>query len=466
MASRKRPQADLTGIRQRGDRYQVRIFGGMDPATGRQLILTGSAKTQADAITLRDGFRKQIESQTAVRTNVTLAALLTEWLDSHQVERSTRIAYGTLIEKFIRPALGDQTLPVLVKQGSRPYEKLYAELRVCRRRCRGRSFVEHRTPRAHECDERCAPHICRPLAASSIRQCHAVLSSAYAAAVRWGWVPVNPMGAVQKPRMPAPDPHPPSPDEAARIVTAAWAEDGEWGLLVWLLLVTGARRGEILALRWENLDLRTGVLTIRHSVDAQRGTPTIKDTKTHQSRRISLDAATVALLSEHRERVAERCAGIGATFGEHLFVFSYQPDHARPCHPSGVSHRYARMVAKLGIRTHLHAIRHYSATELLTSGVDLRTVAGRLGHGSGGATTLRVYAAYVSRADQAASELLAGRLPGPPTARPAAVRDLDRPGAPTTVTDDGSGGTVDPLSTPGEPVTPPVTTPADPSQRQ
>jgi integrase len=348
-----------------------------------------------------------------------------------------------LIEKFIRPALGDQTLPGLVKQSSRPYEKLYAELRVCRRRCRGRAFVEHRTPRAHECDVRCAPHVCQPLSASSIRQCHAVLSSAYAAAVRWGWVPVNPMGTVQKPRIPTPNPDPPSPEEAVRIVAAAWAEDVEWGLLVWLLLVTGARRGEILALRWENLDLGMGVLSIRHSVDAQRGTPTIKDTKTHQSRRISLDAATVALLIEHRERVVERCTEVGTTFSEQLFVFSYQPDHARPCNPSGVTHRYARMVGKLGISTHLHAIRHYSATELLASGVDLRTVAGRLGHSSGGATTLRVYAAWVSRADQAASELLAGRLPAPPTAaRPPDSQDLDRPGVPEIATGDGSVDTV------------------------
>jgi integrase len=71
MPTRKQVQADLTGIRQRGNRYQVRIFGGMDPATGRQLMLTGSAKTEAEAIALRDGFRKQIEQQTAVRTNVT-----------------------------------------------------------------------------------------------------------------------------------------------------------------------------------------------------------------------------------------------------------------------------------------------------------------------------------------------------------------------------------------------------------
>ena len=92
------------------------------------------------------------------------------------------------------------------------------------------------------------------------------------------------------------------------------------------------------------------------------------------------------------------------------------------------------MVAKLGIRTHLHAIRHYSATELLASGVDLRTVAGRLGHGSGGATTLRVYAAWVARADQAASELLVGRLPLPPAGSgPVSGQNLDQPEPTSTI---------------------------------
>ena len=71
------------------------------------------------------------------------------------------------------------------------------------------------------------------------------------------------------------------------------------------------------------------------------------------------------------------------------------------------------MVRKLGIRTRLHSMRHYSATELLASGVDLRTVAGRLGHGSGGAITLRVYAAWVAQADQDAARMLAARLPLP-----------------------------------------------------
>jgi integrase len=71
------------------------------------------------------------------------------------------------------------------------------------------------------------------------------------------------------------------------------------------------------------------------------------------------------------------------------------------------------MCTKLGIDSHLHALRHYSATELLTAGVDLRTVAGRLGHGGGGATTLRVYAAWVSSADRQAAEILGGRMKRP-----------------------------------------------------
>ena len=77
----------------------------------------------------------------------------------------------------------------------------------------------------------------------------------------------------------------------------------------------------------------------------------------------------------------------------------------------GVESRYKDMAERLGIDTHLHALRHYSATELLSAGVDLRTVAGRLGHGGGGATTLRVYAAWVAASDRKAAELLGSRLP-------------------------------------------------------
>jgi site-specific recombinase XerD len=79
-------------------------------------------------------------------------------------------------------------------------------------------------------------------------------------------------------------------------------------------------------------------------------------------------------------------AALAARPDDQAFVFSYEPDHSRPCNPDGVSHRYVRMCAGLGIDSHLHAIRHYSATELINAGVDIRTVAGRLGHGGGGTT--------------------------------------------------------------------------------
>jgi len=71
-------------------------------------------------------------------------------------------------------------------------------------------------------------------------------------------------------------------------------------------------------------------------------------------------------------------------------------------------------VKRLGIDTTLHKLRHYNATELIAAGVDLRTIAGRLGHGGGGTTTLRVYAAWVAEADQRAASALAERLPRPP----------------------------------------------------
>jgi integrase len=96
-----------------------------------------------------------------------------------------------------------------------------------------------------------------------------------------------------------------------------------------------------------------------------------------------------------------------------MYVFTgvRNPDPTRPYSPHAVSSRYKDMADRLGIKTHIHSLRHYSATELLTAGIDLRTVAGRLGHGGGGATTLRVYAAWVAGADRKAAEILGSRMP-------------------------------------------------------
>ena len=109
----------------------------------------------------------------------------------------------------------------------------------------------------------------------------------------------------------------------------------------------------------------------------------------------------------------------GGVPGRHV-VFSPAPDGSSPYGPRSLSSRYRRLAIKLGLRsTRLHSLRHYAATELIAAGVDVRTVAGRLGHGSGGATTLRVYAGWVDEADRRAATTMAGIMPVPVPAAPA-----------------------------------------------
>jgi integrase len=245
------------------------------------------------------------------------------------------------------------------------------------------------------------------------------VSGALSAAARWGWLKSNPAGVARQPRQPAPEPDPPSPAEAARIIAAAWDQDDDWGTFVWLVMVTGMRRAEVLALRWFRVDLDGGALDIRRNYVWTNGRGVEKDTKTHQMRRIALDPETVDVLRAHRLRHDQIAGSLGVELGNQAYLFSHEPNRSCPYNPSSVTHRYTAMCEKLGVDSHLHALRHYSATELLTAGVDLRTVAGRLGHAGGGATTLRAYAAWVSESDKRAAAILGSRMQRPARDAPA-----------------------------------------------
>jgi hypothetical protein len=191
-------------------------------------------------------------------------------------------------------------------------------------------------------------------------------------------------------------------------------------LLLWVTMVSGMRRGEVSALRWQHVDLATSTLTVQRANAHPRSGVKEKQTKTRQQRRIAIDPQTAALLREHRERCAERCRVLGLGFRDDMFVFSPVPDASSPYTPRSLSSRYRRLAIKLGLgSTRLHSLRHYAATELIAAGVDVRTVAGRLGHGSGGATTLRVYAGWVGEADRRAAATMAGIMPVPVPVAPA-----------------------------------------------
>ncbi|MFC7342038.1 tyrosine-type recombinase/integrase [Saccharopolyspora griseoalba] len=339
--------------------------------------------------------------------------MLKRYLDQYfEGEPSTRQQYRDYVRKHIAPFIGEEPVGRI---DADILDSLYAELRRCRDHCTNKRRVDHRTSRNHECDERCRPHQCKPLGATAIRQIHYLLSGAYKRAVRWGWVSKNPTVDVDPPASPPADPSPPTADESARILTEAW-QDEDWGSLLWLAMTTGARRGELCALRWADFEPDAAVVTLKRAIswDPEKRVWYEKDTKTHQQRRVALDPVTVEVLTEHRERCEKRAVAIGLSLEREAFMFSQSPDAAEYQKPSSVTQRYERMVKRLGINTTLHKLRHYSATELISSGVDVRTVAGRLGHGSGGQTTLRVYTAWVSEADQRASSALADRVPERP----------------------------------------------------
>jgi integrase len=411
--AQKPPRRSRGTIRKHRAGYQVRVSAGTDPITGDRLRLQGTAPTMKAAEKLRTTLLAEADTYRSARTNASLGFLLDRWLPQHDVDENTRESYESLIRIYLRPALGDVPLTTLVRRSTETVEQFYGELRRCRERCDGRRLIDHKADGEHDCAEAgCRPHVCRPLAAATVCRIHAVLSAACRTAQRWGWIPFNPIDAVRQPSKPRPSPRPPTPAETAQLVEEATRQHPEWGLYLWLAVVTGARRGEMVALRWNNLDLATGVMEVRRNYVWGRE----KDPKNHQMRRLSIDAATVELLREHQAECEKTFALVGEQLDPSSFVFSAAPDRSRPRDPSSMSHRFKRLADGLGIDAHLHTLRHYAATELLTAGVDLRTVAGRLGHGDG-SITLRHYAAWVTHADQRAASILSGRLAGSPTVK-------------------------------------------------
>jgi len=415
-------------IQQRGNgSYRVHVYAGRDPVTGKLQYLSGTAVTKAEAERLRTRLLHQVDEQRAPTTSATVGHLLDRFFEVADLEMTTRTTYEGYTRRNIRPVLGG--LPAR-KLTAEVLDRFYAEMRRhgggpcqrCRARQRGglpvlRAGERYRLPRdpagapdrSHEPD--CVNG--RPLAPNSVRKLHFMLRAALGMAVRWGWLSHNPAELASPPQPHQRAPRPPTPEEVARLINTAWDQDPDFATLLWLAMVTGMRRGELCALRWLHVDLDVGELVIERSYVQRAGRRTEKDTKTHQARRIALDEATVELLGAHHKRAAELAALAGLTLQPSAYVFGPEPGGRTPPVPDSITQRFGRLARRLGVPTTLHGFRHYTATQLLAAGVDLRTVAGRLGHGGGGATTLRVYASFVPAPDRRAADLLGGMLPRP-----------------------------------------------------
>lgn len=375
--------------------FRARVYAGVDPLTRKTRYLRETHKTYAAAEMALTRLQSQVDEDRHPRGDLTVRQAIVQWLEVVDLAATTRERYEDLVRLHILPVLGDRPAD---KLDARVLDRLYARLQQCRDLCDGR---------------RAAGHVCRPLSSSTVRKVHYIIRGALDRAVRWQQIGVNRAELVDPPAPAPTEPDPPSPEEAAALLNDAWT-DPEWGLFLWLTMLSGARRGEVCALRWVDVDATRAVLWVPASISQTKAGLARKATKSEKGRRVSLDPHTLGLLAEHRARRQELCGVLGVVLTADSYLFSPDPDSAVPWPPRSISQRYRNMARRLGLRsTRLHSLRHYSATELLAAGVDLRTVAGRLGHGSGGAITLKVYAGWVDHADRKAAETMAGILPRP-----------------------------------------------------
>jgi integrase len=271
------------------------------------------------------------------------------------------------------------------------------------------------------------------MSARTIRQIHSILSGALTAAVRWEWIDRNPAQAARLPAVRQRTQPSPAPATVAAVIAAAREQGLDLlALYVWLAAVTGGRRGELCGLQWADIDLDAGLVHVAYSYAVRGGQKLRKDTKTHQDRFLAIDPVTCALLTERKKDIEAVLGTVGVRLPMAAYVFTGDPSGSFPWNPDWVTHKVAEIAKSAGVSLNVKALRHYTASQLLAGGIDLRNTAARLGHGSGGATTLRHYADPVSEVDRRAAAYLAqltlpaaDSKPQPPSQR----RDTNRPRA-------------------------------------
>jgi len=272
-----------------------------------------------------------------------------------------------------------------------------------------------RIPRArdHDCKRAgCQPHVCKPMTAKTIRNIHSLLSGAFATARRWEWIAWNPAESAKPPadtRRPVPAT---PPEDVAKVIAEGRKTSPVMALYLWLVAITGARRGELCALQVGDIDLEKGIVHIAFSYVVVGGRRVRKDTKTHQDRYLAIDPVTCAMIREHLDAIRAELRGLNLELPRDAYVFSNDPMGASPWNPDWATHKASDLATAAGVKLSIKGLRHYTASQLLAARFDLRNTAARLGHGSGGATTLRHYADPVSEVDRRAAAYLASLTAG------------------------------------------------------
>lgn len=254
----------------------------------------------------------------------------------------------------------------------------------------------------------CARHVCSPMKPGTVRQIHSILSGAFDTAKRWKWVDDNPAESAKPPTVRHVKRPATPPADVAKVIAEGRARGmHQLALYLWLAAITGARRGELCAAQVCDVDLEHGSLHVAFNYVVKGGQKVRKDTKTHQDRWVALDEASVAFIREQLDAVGSALATVGLELAPDAYLFSNDPMHIAPWNPDWASHKVSDLAGAAGVELNIKTLRHYTASQLLAARFDLQNTAARLGHGGGGATTLKHYADPVSEVDRRAAAYLA-----------------------------------------------------------
>lgn len=369
-------------------RWELRVYAGLDPVTRKKRWISKTVRgTETQAKKAERALRTEVDQGRHMTSQGSVGHLLEQWYDqrSHKWGHRHAASVRNLIDKRLLPTIGATRLDRLT---TKDIDDLYHSWRV------------------------------EGLSPATVAKYHAIVHGALKQGVKWKWLGFNVAEDADRGELKTKPITPPSAAELRQVIAALAAEnDLALPAFVRLAAASGCRRGELCALRTLDFDLGAGTVTVARSLSQVGGDIRVKEPKTRAGRRvISLDDATLALVVAHMERALAAAQLAGSALITNPYVFSRAVDGSEPWQPDSITKRWSRLRKRHGLDgVRLHDLRHSTATELLGAGVDVRTVAGRLGHAQP-AVTLNVYAAFLPARDVEAGRVIGARLDALPPA--------------------------------------------------